>query len=363
MDPHDRYNRQKLLAPIGEHGQELLRDATVFVAGCGALGTVAADLLARGGVGTLVIVDRDVVDYSNLQRQTLFTERDAKQATPKAEAAKARLSLINSEVKVRAFVEEIASDTLHELAQECDLIVDGLDNFPTRYLLNEYSVAEGIPYIYGGAVATGGMSMPILPRSDMRRTIQWGQDLATPCLRCLFPDQPAAGAADTCDTVGVLATVTSTIAAHMVTQAIKLCSGNVSAVDRSLMSIDVWENEYRRMDISHAFDDACPCCVGRTFECLNGKAHAGTTVLCGRNSVQIRPTENPVFNFERVCDRLLKYGDFKSSGTALKGVLHEERSPSSEPVEFIVFSDGRAIITGDTDPVWARGIYDRFIGS
>ena len=363
MDDHDRYNRQKLLAPIGDDGQELLRGSTILIAGCGALGTVTADLLARAGVGTLVIVDRDVVDYSNLQRQTLFTERDAQNSVPKAEAAKARLSLINSEVKVRAFVEEIAPDTIHDLAEDCDLIVDGLDNYPTRYLLNDYSVAEGIPYIYGGAVATGGMSMSILPRGDKRRRIQWDDDLSTPCLRCLFPSPPAAGGADTCDTVGVLGTVTATIAAHMVTQAIKLCSANARSVDRSLTSIDVWENDYRRMDVSNACDESCPCCAMRTYEYLNFEPNQGTTVLCGRNSVQIRPSMSPAFNFDRVCDRLVEHGDFKATGNTLKGVLHEERSPSLEPVEFIVFPDGRAIITGDTDPVWARTMYDRFIGS
>jgi molybdopterin-synthase adenylyltransferase len=365
MSSDPRYHRQTLLPGIGERGQERLRDSTVLIAGCGALGTVAADLLCRAGVGTLVIVDRDVVEATNLQRQTLFTERDAERGIPKAEAARLRLGQANSTVRIRAFVEDIDAGTVGAVAAGCDLVLDGLDNFETRYLLNDYAVANGIPYIYGAAVATEGMTMPILPRGgpgeDAR--IQWADREATPCLRCLFPEPPPPGTTPTCDTAGVLGSVTAMVAAHQVSQVIKLIVGDIAAVDRTLRSFDLWTNKHRAMDTSAASNPECTCCVHAHFEFLDSEA-ASARMLCGRNAVQLRPGRTrSSFDLDRIERVLAAHGDFKRGAASVRGVLEGERSPSGHPVSMLVFEDGRAIVEGDTDLDWARGVFDRFIGS
>ena len=365
MSPDDRYHRQTLLPGIGVRGQERLRDSTVFIAGCGALGTVAADLLCRAGVGTLVIADRDVVESTNLQRQTLFTERDAERGVPKAEAARLRLGQANSTVRIRAFVEDIDSGTIGDLAAGCDLLLDGLDNFETRYLLNDYAVANGIPYIYGAAVATEGMTMPILarPGPGEKARIRWTDADATPCLRCLFSEPPAPGTTPTCDTAGVLGSATTIVAAHQVSQAIKLMVGEVPAVDRTLRSFDLWRNEHRAMDTSAAANPECECCVHGRFDFLNAEA-AAARLLCGRNAVQLRPGRTQgSFDLDRVERTLAVHGVFERGDASIRGVLEGERSPSGHPVSMLVFEDGRAIVEGDTDVDWARGIFDRFIGS
>ena len=364
MPSDHRYHRQALLPGIGERGQARLRDSTVFIAGCGALGTVAADLLCRAGVGTLVIVDRDVVELTNLQRQTLFTERDAERSIPKAEAARLRLGQANSTVRVRAFVEDIDAGTIEDLAAGCDLLLDGLDNFETRYLLNDHAVANGIPYIYGAAVATEGMTMPILPRGGPREgaRIRWAEEQATPCLRCLFPEPPPPGTTPTCDTAGVLGSATAQVASHQVSQAIKLIVGDVDAVDRALRSFDLWRNEHRAMDTSAAANPECECCVHARFDFLDADP-APARMLCGRNAVQIRSVvARGSFDLDRIEERLAAHGVFERGSASIQGVLDEERSPTGHPVSVLVFEDGRAIVEGATDVDWARGVFDRFIG-
>lgn len=352
------------LPGIGEAGQSRLGRGSILIAGCGALGTVAADLLCRAGVGTLVIVDRDLVEPTNLQRQTLFTERDASRSTPKAEAARLRLSQANSNVRVRAFVEEIDSGTIESLAEGCDLILDGLDNFETRYLLNDFAVATGVPYIYGAAVSTQGMSMPVLSRRgpNASATIRWSESEATPCLRCLFPAPPPAGSTPTCDTVGVLGSVTMTVAAHQATQAIKLLVGDVAAVDRTLRSFDLWTNANRSMAIAESVDPECPCCVRGRFEHLDAPP-APTRPLCGRNAVQIRSEAGADgIDLEALADRIAGLGTIEKVDGSIRGRLHDERSPDGAPVSVVVFADGRAIIEGSTDPAWARSVFDRVVG-
>ena len=363
MNDFSRYHRQMLLPGIGDAGQAALAEGVVLIAGCGALGTVAADLLARAGVGTLVVVDRDVVETTNLQRQTLFTERDAARAMPKAEAAKLRLAQVNSTIKVRGFVEDLAPDTIRELAGDCDVLLDGLDNFETRYLLNDYAVSEGVPYVYGAAVATEGMSMPILPPGGGSRRVRWTDDHRTPCLRCLFPDPPPPGSSATCDTAGVLGPVTMTVAAHLATQAIKLLVGRLDAIDRNLRSFELWNNEHRAMAVDSAINPDCRCCGAREFEFLDADADT-TRMLCGRNAVQVRPLRaaNSSIDLENLAARLAGKGAFKVGDGALRGTFNDERSASGQPVELVVFADGRAIIGGDTDPTWAQGLYNRFIG-
>ena len=349
---------------IGDEGQHALAESSVLIAGCGALGTVAADLLCRAGVGTLVLVDRDVVEPTNLQRQTLFTERDAERAVPKAEAARLRLGQVDSRTRLRAFVEDIASDTIEELGEGCDLLLDGLDNFETRYLLNDLAVRDGIPYLYGGAIATGGMTMPVLPRGGpgQGRRIRWTSEQATPCLRCLFPDPPDPGVMPTCDTAGVLGSVTATIAARLATEAIKLMVGDLEAIDRTLRRTDLWGNEHLALKLDDAFDGACPCCVARRFEFLEAEGPTAR-MLCGRHAVQIRAGEHGgSIDLESLLDRLASQGRFEIVEGVLKGAIEGERSPSDRPVELTVFPDGRSIIHGDVDLAWARGVHARFLG-
>ncbi len=346
---------------VGDDGQAALAEATVLVAGCGALGTVAADLLCRAGVGTLVLVDRDVVEPSNLQRQTLYTERDASRRTPKAEAARLRLGQVDGRTRLRAFVEDIAPDTVEELATGCDLLLDGLDNFETRYLLNDVSVKHGLPYLYGGAVGTGGTTMPVLPRSPVQSgRIRWTSDQSTPCLRCVFPTPPAPGVMPTCDTAGVLGTVTATVAAHLATEAIKLLVGRIDDIDRTLRQVDLWRNEHRALDLRDAFDPDCPCCGRRSFEHLDA-SHDGATMLCGRNAVQVRGNGDDV-DLDRILARLAPMGRFEAVGGVVRGVLENERSPTDDPVELVVFADGRTLVVGGTDVAWARGVHSRLLG-
>lgn len=360
----DRHHRQRLLPMIGDEGQEALRDATVFIAGCGALGTVAADLLCRAGVGTLVLVDRDVVEPTNLQRQTLFTERDAERGVPKAEAARMRLGQVDGKARIRAFVEDIASDTIEDLARDCDLLVDGLDNFETRYLLNDLAVRKGIPYLYGGAIATGGMTMPVLPVGGHGpgRRIRWTAGQATPCLRCLFPEPPDPGVMPTCDTAGVLGPVTATIAARLATEAIKLIVGRIDSIDRTLRRTDLWHGEDLELGLADAFDPACPCCVERRFDFLEAEGPSAR-MLCGRNAVQVTGADsNESIDLGVLQRRLAPHGHFEVLDGVLRGKLEGETSPSGGAVEVTVFSDGRAIIGGDTDIAWARGVHGRLLG-
>lgn len=347
---------------IGTQGQRALADATVLIAGCGALGTVASDLLCRAGVGTLVLVDRDLVELTNLQRQTLFVAKDAERGTPKAEAARLRLGQVDGDTTLRAFVEDITADTVEELAEGCDLLLDGLDNFETRYLLNDLAVRDGIPYLYGGAIGTGGMTMPVLPRSGpgAGARIRWTEAQATPCLRCLFPEAPAPGVMPTCDTAGVLGPITATIGARLAAEAIKILVGDLDAVDRRLRREDLWRNETRAMSLENAFDPGCPCCVERNFVFLDAE-ESSTAMLCGRNAVQIRAGSGRV-DLDELRDRLSVRGDFGVKSGVLRGILSDERSPTDQEIVVTVFPDGRTIIEGDTDVVWARGVHARLLG-
>ncbi|MFM1833242.1 MAG: hypothetical protein RLZZ461_1558, partial [Planctomycetota bacterium] len=333
-------------------------------AGCGALGTVAADLLCRAGVGTLVIVDRDVVERSNLQRQTLYVEADAKRGTPKAEAARLRLGAIDPSVRVRAFVEDIAPDTVESLVDGCDLILDGLDNLETRYLLNDVAVKHGLPYLYGGAVATGGVTMPVLPRGGAGAStrVRFTHAEATPCLRCVFPEPPAPGTLPTCDTAGVLGSATATIAARLAAEAMKLIVGDLASLDRTLRSTDLWRNEHRAMTIDDAFDSSCSCCVERRFEFLDGPVDR-VRPLCGRNAVQIRPDRPADLDLEAIAARLATLATVDLRPGVLDLHLADDRSPSGHPVTITIFTDGRAIVHGHTDPIWARSITARILGT
>ena len=336
-----------------------------MVVGCSALGSHVIDHLARSGVGRLTLVDRDVVEETNLQRQTLYTERDVVNATPKAEAAAARVRAIDSRLVVYPVVEHLGTDNVIELLRGVDLVIDGLDNFPTRYLLNDACVREGVPWIYGGAVATGGMSMPILPPSNAGSSIARPSELVGPCLRCIFPEAPPPGSSPTCDTAGVLAPAIATVAGHQVTQAMKLIVGAFDAIDRSLVSWDLWSNTRSAMDLSRAARVDCPCCGGGEFVFLDSESEEQATTLCGRNSVQVVPARDrrrEPLDLSVLSGRLAPHGEFEVVGSTLRGRIRGVEGESGDPVDLTVFPDGRAIIGGSTEPEFARSIYARFIG-
>ena len=363
-----RYHRQILLPGIGIEGQERLASAHVLVVGCGALGSMLADGLARAGIGTLSIVDRDVVELTNLQRQVLFDEEDVRRGTPKAAAARAKIAAINAGVSVHAYVEDFDARSAERLAEGVDLLADGLDNFETRYLVNDLAVARGLPYVYGGAVGTTGMSMPILPSAARRRPdtlaslVSWPEESATPCLRCLFPEPPPPGTTPTCDTAGVLGAAVSLVTAHQLAQIIKLLTGNLAALDRRLVSFDLWRNDRHEIDTTAARRPQCVCCGEGTFAYLEGPATRSTTSLCGRNAIQISaPDGENGLDLAMVARRLAPFGDFRVNEYLLRGIFSGE-SADAGPIELTLFTDGRAIVKGTTEPARARSIYAKYVG-
>ena len=334
----DRYSRQVLFAPIGEAGQQRLAASTVAIVGCGATGAAAAALLARAGVGTLILIDRDFVEESNLQRQVLFDEADAAAATPKAEAARRQIARFNSEIQVRAHVADLVPDNIHTLLSNADLILDATDNFETRYLINDYSVDRGFPWIYAAAVGAYAATMNILPGE-------------TACLACLFP-KPPSGPVETCDTAGILNTAVNLAASIQVTEALKYLTGAREAMRRTLLSWDLWQNE--RSEISAAAPNPdCTVCGARDFAHLRGEGRPHIT-LCGRNSVQIHEHHRPV-DLAAAADRLRPHGEVRQNGL----LLQFRRGPHT----LTLFADGRALIQGTTDIALARTLYARFVGN
>jgi adenylyltransferase/sulfurtransferase len=344
-----RYHRQSLITDIGEAGQQRLHDSTVLLLGCGALGSVAADLLSRAGVGHLVIVDRDVVEETNLQRQLLFDERDVADGLPKAEAARRRIAETNSEVRVTAIVDDIDHSNIARFADGADLLLDGLDNLETRYLANDLAVSDGLPYLYGAAVGTAGTAFPVLPQHG------------TPCFRCLFAEVPASGTIPTCDTIGVLGPLIATIASFQVTEALKILTGNLDKVCRKMLHVDVWSNEFHQLDVSTT--DAggdCPCCKGRRFEYLDGTAGSSAAVLCGRDAVQLRPgRQAAAVDLDSLATRLRRHGTVQVN----EFLLRADISDGDRPCEITLFPNGRAIVKGTSEPDVARGIYAKYVGA
>jgi molybdopterin-synthase adenylyltransferase len=342
----DRYSRQVLFAPIGEAGQQRLAASTVAIVGCGATGAAAAALLARAGIGTLILIDRDFVEESNLQRQVLFDEADAAAATPKAEAARRQIARFNSEIQVRAHVADLVPDNIQTLLSDAALILDATDNFETRYLINDYAVEQSspergqhfVPWIYTAAVGAYAATMNILP----------GQ---TACLACLFP-KPPSGPVETCDTAGILNTAVNLAASIQVTEALKYLTGARDAMRRTLLSWDLWQNE--RSEISAAAPNPdCAVCGARDFAHLRGEGRPHIT-LCGRNSVQIHEHHRPV-DLAAAADRLRPHGEVRQNGL----LLQFRRGPHT----LTLFADGRALIQGTTDIALARTLYARFVGN
>jgi len=350
--PVDRYHRQTLLAGIGSEGQNRLGRGHAMIIGCGALGCAAADLLARAGVGRLTLVDRDTVEWTNLQRQTLFDERDAAAGAPKAEAAARRLRTVNSSIVIEPIADDLAPDNAEAIVvpePRPGVLLDCTDNFETRYLLNDAAVKHGIPLVYGGAVATGGVLMTVRPG-------------AGPCLRCVFPDPPAPGTMPTCDSAGVLAPATAIVGALQAAEAIKILAGREEVLDPALRSFDLWSNSRQRLDLAHASRTDCPCCGAGRYEFLQGRQRPEATVLCGRGSVQISPGSARALDLDALAERLRPQGPGRRAGSSLRQRLTHE-PPDAGPIELTVFTDGRAIVSGTTDPARARGVYHRYVGA
>ncbi|HXP11906.1 MAG TPA: ThiF family adenylyltransferase [Acidobacteriaceae bacterium] len=334
----ERYSRQVLYPGIGELGQNRLTEAHVAVVGCGATGAAAASLLARAGVGTLTLIDRDFVEESNLQRQVLFDEADARDALPKAEAARRKIAQFNSRTEVRAHVTDLIPSNIHTLLDGAAILLDATDNFETRYLLNDYSVEQGRPWIYAAAVGAYASTMNILPGE-------------TACLACLFP-RPPAGMVETCDTSGILNTAVNFAASVEVTEALKFLVGAQDKMRRTLLGRDLWTNDQAEINAAVPRQQ-CAVCQQRDFAFLRGEDRPQIT-LCGRNSVQIHEHHRPI-DFAEMRRRLEPHGKVNFNQL----LLRFER----EPYTVTVFADGRALVQGTTDVTLARSLYARFIGS
>ena len=357
-----RYHRQMLLPGFGEQGQQRLLGSTALLLGCGALGSVIADLLARAGVGHLIIVDRDIVELTNLQRQVLFDQADVARATPKAEAAKRKLAGINGDVTVTAIVDDINAGNIERLSERADILVDGLDNFETRYLANDVAVKHGLPYVYGAAVGTTGMSMPVLPyTASGDATWETGDSsYATPCFRCLFEEAPPPGTSPTCDTVGVVSSAVGLIANHQVMEVLKILTGNFDRVNRQLLSVDLWANEMMQLKVQSAREKGdCPACKHRRFDFLDARAGSRTAVLCGRDAVQLRHrSADDGVDLTAVAARLESHGEVRIN----EFLLQADIADGNMHYEISLFPDGRAIVKGTDDPATARKVYAKYIG-
>jgi adenylyltransferase/sulfurtransferase len=340
----NRYARQTRFRPIGESGQRKLSEARVAVVGVGALGCVIAQHLVRSGVGYVRLIDRDIVEWSNLQRQLLYTEQDATDLLPKTEAAARRLAAMNSHVAIEPVSADLSADNADSLLKEVDLILDGTDNFTVRYLINDYAVMHGLPWIYGGAVGASGMTMTVLPG-------------ATPCYRCVFPDLPPPGASDTCETAGVISPIIDVIASVQATEAIKLLTGNVGSLHGTLFQVDLWNHAWMPLSISHARRSDCPCCGSNGhFDHLEHSGHAPVAAaLCGRNSVHLSPGASVQLDLGKLAEQLAPAGEIDRNPYLLRIRLHNGMT-------FVLFGDGRAIIQGTDETSKARSIYAELLG-
>jgi len=333
----ERYSRQILFEGIGERGQEALLASHAVVVGCGALGSFQAGALARAGVGRLTLVDRDYVEPSNLHRQWLFDEADAAAGLPKAAAAERRIRALNSSLDVRGVVADLTPSNAGELLGGANVILDGTDNFDTRYLVNDFAVSRGIPWVYGAAVGSYGLTMTVLPGR-------------TACLRCVYPEPPG-GLQPTCETAGVVNAIVSLVASVQVAEALKILCGGWDGGRGRITTADVWAGTVRQVTAPER-DPGCPACGRGEFPYLEESARA-PAALCGRNAVQVHERERPI-DLTELRARLEPLGEVRANEFA----LHFKTAP----YELTVFSDGRAIVKGTSDPGLARSLYARFVG-
>lgn len=336
----ERYSRQILFHEIGKTGQEKLLNSRVLLVGCGALGASHAEMLARAGVGWLRIVDRDFVEFTNLQRQTLFKESDAAERLPKSIAAKARIAEINSGIDVEAVVTDVNYSNIESLIDGCDLVIDGTDNFQVRYLLNDACIKRSKTWIYGAAVSSYGTTMTIIPGE-------------TPCLRCIFDEMPDAGSSPTCDTAGVIMPIIASISAIQVAEAIKILIGDFDALHGSIVQIDVWQSDWRKIKLATP-NPECKTCGQRIFEFLDAESQEFSAVLCGRSAVQIAPRKPTELDLSAFAATLSHMANVKQNDYLVRFTTGDH--------EITVFRDARAIIKGTHDVSVARTLYSRFVG-
>lgn len=333
----DRYSRQTVFPRVGDEGQRRLLDSTVVIVGCGALGSGVAELLARAGVGALRLVDRDFLEAHNLQRQSLYDERLLGEALPKAVAAARRITEINSGVRTEPHALDVTPDTVVALLDGANVVIDGTDNWETRYLLNDAALSAGVPWIYGGVIGVMGLSFPVIPG-------------VSPCLRCVYPAPPPPGG-DTCETAGVLGPAVWMVASIQAMSALRLLLGDPPPAQ--LTTVDAWNGCIEPIPLGECLPE-CPACVQRRWEFLDG-ARPSSTRLCGRNTVQVHPRSDGAIDLEAVAERLRSIGEVRHNEHLLKfGV---------DAYELTLFRDGRAIIKGADDEAVARSIYARYIGS
>lgn len=343
QEQQNRYSRQERFTPLGSIGQQHLSQATVLIVGAGALGSSSAETLVRAGVGKVIIADRDYVEWSNLQRQQLFTEQDAQDRMPKAIAAQRRLQQINSAVNIEAHITDVTADEMADLVQNVDLIMDATDNFETRLIINDISQKYNIPWIYGGCVGSYGITFTIVPHQ-------------TPCLQCLMESAPLGG--DTCDTSGIIPPAVQMVVAHQCTEAIKILSGNRDQLRGTLLSFDLWNNEQVSIKMSAARKENCPSCGNHpSYPHLTQAGQSKTEVLCGRDTVQIRPAQTITLDLQQTAQRLARLEEnqiqvtpFLISMTMLTGQ------------RMVIFRDGRVMVHGTKDIAEARTLYHRYFG-
>ncbi len=334
----NRYSRQSIFYEIGEAGQVKLKQGRVVIIGCGALGTVIASVLVRAGVGHVRIVDRDFIEYHNLQRQILFDEEDIRNNLPKAVAAERHLKKVNSEIEIEGIVSDVNYTNIERFIEGADVILDGLDNFETRLLINDVSLKHNIPWVYGGALGASGMTMTIMPH-------------VTPCFRCIVGGNSAGGHVLTCDTAGVLAPAPGIIANLQAMEAIKILTGT-KKINQDLIIIDVWDDQFDRLKVAPLKN--CPACDGR-YEFLEGKFSTKTTSLCGQNAVQVLASSPGKLNFDDLSHRLGVVGSVNYNDFMLTFKVDGQ--------EMLLFPDGRAIVKNTTDESFAKGLYAKYIGT
>jgi molybdopterin-synthase adenylyltransferase len=335
----DRYSRQARFTHIGELGQQRISASKVLICGCGALGSMIAERLARAGVGTLRLVDRDWVELSNLQRQALYTEEDASLSRPKAIAAADALGKINSEVQLVPIVEDVVFQNIASLADGCDLVLDGTDNFETRFLINDYCVKNAVPWIHGGCLGASGQVMSILPGE-------------TACFRCLMPELPPRDVLETCDSAGVLGSAVGLVACWQVAEAIKILSGNKQAICRGLIVLDSWHSENRIVAMQK--QPNCGACAQAEFPYLTGKIRSEVSILCGKNAVQIQCPAGSLENLVSVAEKLSALGKVVQNSFFVRLSL-----PSHQVT---LFRGGRAVVEGTTDSSEAKNLLARTLG-
>ena len=339
MNPNDRYIRQTIFAPLGAPGQARLLASRVVIIGCGANGTVMANTLARAGVGSLVIVDRDFVELNNLQRQVLFDEDDVARGTPKAIAAAEKLRRVNSSIKIEGIVADVNAENVVDLIEGATLVMDGTDNFETRFLINDVCVKHNVPWVYAGAVASYGMTMTIVPRE-------------TACLRCVFQREPAPGTLPTCDTAGVLGPIVNVMASIACAEAIKFIVG-AGKRNAGLINVDLWENSFDSFAIAR--NPNCICCAQNQYEYLEGERGGTMTAsLCGRNAVQVNPGRGHALDLARLAAQLQGVGRVTVNEYLVKFEI--------DNYELTIFPDARAIIKGTDDATVARSVYAKYVG-